>query len=115
MSGDLQYAHEKYSLAVSILATTEGTLRQRLVAAVGTQALRVNPGQHGQGPPMSQELANEITNFHARLTVGPERDDESNLDVTVRSLTPQEVQQAAQELMATDRKIDLELVDAIDR
>jgi hypothetical protein len=113
MPGDLEYAHEKYSSAVSILATTEGTLKERFVDAIGTQALQVDPLQDGQGPAMSEELASRMAFFQERLTVGTSGE-AANVQENVDSLSAQDLQQSAQELLEIGRMIDLELQAAIE-
>jgi hypothetical protein len=111
MPGDLNYAHEKYSRAVSIMATSDGSLRDRLYDAYLSQAMNAHPPRPGLGPPMSEELAEEIVALHQRLTAEAAVADEGRLLATIRSLSDDEVREAAEELVGIEWAISRELRD----
>jgi hypothetical protein len=111
MPGDLIYANEKYSTAVDIMATGQADLRERLLDAYISQARRVIPILPGDGPEMTQGLADRIEKFDRRLTSTTPLGDEGSYRASVDAMTEQEVQEAAEELVAIHHYIQMELRD----
>jgi hypothetical protein len=111
--GDLNYASEKIGVAVDILATTHGTLQERLLSAYMSQghfALPMGPGQ--AGIPMSDELIQRLEALDERMSCRPAKADEGTFAATVLAFTDEEASDAARELIAISHQIETELEDA---
>jgi hypothetical protein len=109
MPGDLNYAADKYSLAVEIMATSHGSLQARLYNGYMNQATRTYPIRNGPGPQMSTELAERIEGFHQRMTAKPAGADHQALEATIMSFTDDEAEAAASELVWIANQIIWEL------
>lgn len=96
--GDLIYANEKFSVALDIMATTEGSLRERLLDAYVSQAHHADPFRPGLGPPISDGLAERIARFDTLMTATPATRGEGTIRATVDSFTDEQVRVAAREL-----------------
>ena len=108
--GDLGYAAEKIGLSVSILATTHGTLQERLLNAWMNQghfALPMGPGQAGR--PMSDDLIERLENFNDRMSCRTARAKEGTFAATILSFTDEEASEAARELRDIEFHIQSEL------
>ncbi len=66
MAGDLRYTAEKYRTALIILVG-HGSLRERLQSAYTDSAERAHPPQGGLGPPIPEDLVDQINAFHERI------------------------------------------------
>jgi len=111
--GDLLYASEKIGVAVVILATTHGTLQDRLLDAWVSQghfALPMGPGQAGK--PMSDELIQRLEAFNERMSSRPAKADEGSFAATILAFTDEEASDAARELTEINHQIQVELRDA---
>ena len=113
-NGDLHYAHEKIGLAVNTLATTHGTLSERLLEAwmgEGHHALPMGPGQ--AGPPMSDDLVDKLEAFDERMSCEPAKAKagEGRYAATILSHTDDEASEAARDLVEIDLQIEGELQD----
>lgn len=111
--GDLSYASEKIGMAANILATTHGTLQDRLLNAYtshGHHALPMGAGQ--AGIPMSDELIERLEAFDERMSCRPAKADEGTYAATILSFTDEEASDAARELTEINHQIEMELQDA---
>jgi hypothetical protein len=99
MPGDIDYAREKYSTAVHIMATSHGTMRERLLLAYRDSAMRAHPPMPGMGPAISDELSNRIEQLDDRMTRTPAVGDEGDIEATVNAMTEPEVDAASEELV----------------
>ena len=112
-NGDLFYASEKISLALRIIATSHGTIQQRLLDGwlrEGNHALPMGPGQAGR--PMSQDLVDQLVSFNARMSCRPSVADEGAFSATILALSDEEAVAAAKELFDIEYQIDAELHDS---
>lgn len=110
--GDLGYASEKIGVAVHILATTHGTLQERLLRAwvdQGHYALPMGPDQAGIG--MSDELIERLEDLNERMSCRPAKANEGTFAATILSFTDEEASEAAKELYDINHQIEDELND----
>jgi hypothetical protein len=111
--GDLRYASEKLGASVHILATTHGTLQERLLKAwmsQGHHALPMGPGQ--AGVPMSNDLIQRLEDFNDRMSCRPAVGDEGTFAATILAFSDEEASEAARELTELDFLVNAELRDA---
>lgn len=99
MPSDLSYAHEKYSVAVNIMATSDKTLRERLYDAFVSSAHLAYTEHGGLGPAADPETQERLKSFHQRMTSTPAVGDEGTIAATINAMTDEEVQDAARELV----------------
>lgn len=108
--GDLFYANEKISSAVETLATSHGTLQERLLNAwmsEGHHALPMGPGQ--AGAPMSDELIGRLEALNARMSCEPAKGNEGTFAATILSFSDDEASATARELLDIGFQIESEL------
>jgi hypothetical protein len=111
--GDLYYAREKTSLAVSIMATTTGSIQERLLNGwmrEGHHALPMGEGQAGL--PMSDELIESLEAFNDRMSCRPALGDEGTFSATILALSDDEASAAARDLVEISYQIEAEIEDA---
>jgi len=109
--GDLGYASEKTGVAVHLLATSHGTLQQRLLKAWTEQGHYALPMGLGQGGiPMSDDLIRKLEALNERMSSRPARtDDEGTFAATILSFTDEEASEAAEDLCEINLEIQSEL------
>lgn len=105
MVGDLNYAHEKYASSVRTLALLDSNLRARLIAAYTGGASLVGYPKDGLGPPLDEDLAERISNLHARLTERSD-DDQGAIAATINAMTDDDIHSAAEELLEIAGELD---------
>jgi len=110
--GDLLYAREKFGLSVGILATTHGTLQERLLNAYMSEGHHALPMGIQAGLPMSGELIERLKAFDERMSRQPAKAGEGAFAATILSMTDEEASDAARELLEISYQVDRELEDA---
>lgn len=99
MPGDIHHAEEKYTTALRILATAQGSPRERLLLAYRDSATQAHPPLPGMGPEVPAGVSERIERFHGRMTSAPAVADEGTIAATVYAMSDEEIQAAAEELV----------------
>lgn len=111
--GDLNYAAEKFGTAIEILATTHGTLQERLLDAWECQGHHVVPIVSSQGGiPMSDALIGRLGAFNERMSCQPGKAEEGTFAATILRFTDDEATHAANELFSINDQIETERSDS---
>lgn len=108
MPGDLHYAHEKFATARYQLAIGDGTLRERFLRAYLDQAHHALPLRSGLGPPISQELADDLNSFGDDMSRRSAVAGEGTIAATVAALTDDELHDAVARFLALASDLDRE-------
>lgn len=111
--GDLNYAAEKIGSSVHIMATTHGTLQERLYNAwvyQGHHALPMGPGQIGI--PMSDELIQRLVDLNERMSSITGEDGTGAYAATVLNFSDEEASEVAEEVYEINYQIRSERAEA---
>lgn len=108
MPGDLHYAREKFATARYQLAIGDGTLRERFLRAYLDQAHHALPLRSGLGPPISQELADDLNGFGDDMSQRSAVAGEGTVAATVAALTDDELHDAVARFLALASDLDRE-------
>lgn len=109
-NGDLDYAHEKLGTSVDVLATSHGSLQERLWDAwisQGHRAVPMGPGQAGR--PMSDELVRKLEAFNERMSSKDAVGNEGAYAASILTMTDEEASEAARELLSMHHQVEWEL------
>lgn len=107
MPSDLIYANEKYSRAVGILGSSEGSLQERLIAAYTNQGMHAHPPHGGVGPAISGDLQADIEALDLRLTSIEGAD--GSIATTIHAMDPEELREAASQMIHVSYLLSREL------
>jgi len=104
MPASVSYAHEKIAWAVDDMATTEGTVRERLLAAFMKHVIHVHPVANSGGTQISGETAHRIETLLERAS-GPN----GAIETGIQGLDEDEIHELATELTSIHRQLAVEL------
>jgi hypothetical protein len=87
MAGDLDYADEKFGLALHGMATSDAPLRERLRTAYMGVITAVTQEMGGLGPSFSPELWARVSALDRRMTATEASGDEGTLAATIMAMS----------------------------
>jgi hypothetical protein len=101
LTNDIDYAAEKWWIAIHTLAVGTSGLRERLLDACRSGPIIVHdPLSTGLGPKMSDELVDRMIAFAERITSTPALADEGTVAATISAMTEEELRRAAEEVLS---------------
>jgi hypothetical protein len=106
MSGDLGYAHERFSVGVLILATHAGRIQERLIEAWTSQITYGATLMDGTGPKFPDDLSAEVAALGTRMT------SEGSVQATVDAMTADDASEIARQIVHLDYAIAEALEEA---
>src|SRR5262245_48894597 len=104
MTGDLAYAYEKFSCAVHAMATSEGTLRERVLEA----RVHLSPVAEEDLP---SDALRDYRTLLARMTWAEPKADEGTIAATFALISDAEVRQLARLICDVHARIEHAMID----